>query len=223
MIKIQSDSKGRFPDVWITSDTHYGHKNICRGVTNWRLPDGTIPISQTRDFKSIEQMNDTIINNINEVVKQDDILIHLGDWSFGGFENIRKLYDRIICKNIHLILGNHDHHILNNREDVQELFLTVSQYETLVIGKYEFRLMHYPISSWDGLNKGVMHLHGHCHLPTELRFGKGRRVDVGIDGHPSFKPYHVLRDVAPMLEKRPIMSDMGIDHHTDEIVNKDKG
>lgn len=223
MIKIQSDIKGRFPDVWITSDTHYGHKNICRGVTNWRLPDGSIPISQTRDFKSIEQMNDTIVNNINEVVKQEDILIHLGDWSFGGFENIRKFYDRIICKNIHLILGNHDHHILNNRENVQELFLTVSQYETLVIGKQEFRLMHYPISSWDGLNKGVMHLHGHCHLPTELRFGKGKRVDVGIDGHPSFKPYHVLRDIVPMLEKRPIMSDIGFDHHTDEIVNKDKG
>ena len=223
MIKIQSDSKGRFPDVWITSDTHYGHKNICRGVTNWRLPDGTIPISQTRDFKSIEQMNDTIVKNINEVVKQDDILIHLGDWSFGGFENVRKLYDRLICKNIHLIIGNHDHHILNNREDVQELFLTVSQYETLVIGKQEFRLMHYPISSWDGLNKGVMHLHGHCHLPTELRFGNGKRIDVGIDGHPSFKPYHILRDVVPMLEKRPIMSDMGFDHHTDEIENKDRG
>lgn len=223
MIKIQSDSKGRFPDVWITSDTHYGHKNICRGVTGWRLPDGTVPISQTRDFRTIEQMNDTIVNNINEVVKQEDILIHLGDWSFGGFENIRKFYDRIVCKNIHLILGNHDQHILNNRENVQELFLTVSQYETLVIGKQEFRLMHYPISSWDGLNKGVMHLHGHTHLSTEIRFGKGRRIDVGIDGHPSFRPYHILRDVVPMLEKRPIMSDMGFDHHTDEIVNKDKG
>jgi calcineurin-like phosphoesterase family protein len=223
MIKIQSDSKGRFPDVWITSDTHYGHKNICRGVTNWRLPDGSVPISQTRDFKTIEQMNDTIVNNINEVVKQEDILIHLGDWSFGGFENIRKFYDRIICKNIHLILGNHDHHIMNNRENIQELFLTVSHYETLVIGKREFRLMHYPISSWDGLNKGVMHLHGHCHLPTELRFGKGKRIDVGIDGHPSFKPYHLLRDVIPMLEKRPIASDMGFDHHLDELENKDVG
>ena len=223
MIKIQSDTKGRFPDVWITSDTHFGHKNICRGVTNWRLPDGSIPISQTRDFSTIERMNQTIVDNINSIVMQDDILIHLGDWSFGGFENIREFWNRLVCKNIHLILGNHDHHVLNNRENIQELFLTVSQYETLVIGKQEFRLMHYPISSWDGLNKGVMHLHGHCHLPTELRFGKGKRVDVGIDGHPSFKPYHVLRDVVPMLEKRPIMSDMGFDHHTDEIENKDRG
>ena len=31
-IKITADSKGRFPNVWITSDTHFGHKNICRGV-----------------------------------------------------------------------------------------------------------------------------------------------------------------------------------------------
>jgi calcineurin-like phosphoesterase family protein len=30
-IKITADSKGRFPNVWITSDTHFGHKNICRG------------------------------------------------------------------------------------------------------------------------------------------------------------------------------------------------
>ena len=223
MIKIQSDTKGRFPNVWIISDTHYGHKNICRGVTNWRLPDGTVPISQTRDFPTVERMNQTIVDNINSLVMQDDILIHLGDWSFGGFENIREFWNRLVCKNIHLILGNHDHHILNNRENIQELFLTVSQYETLVIGKHEFRLMHYPISSWDGLNKGVMHLHGHCHLPTELRFGKGKRIDVGIDGHPSFKPYHLLRDVVPMLEKRPIMSDMGFDHHTDEIENKDRG
>ena len=223
MIKIGLDSKGRFPNVWVTSDTHYGHKNICRGVTDWRLPDGRVPIDNTRDFQTIEQMNDTIVNNINNVVAQDDVLIHLGDWSFGGFENIRKFYDRLVCKNIHLVLGNHDHHIKNNREDIQELFLSVSDYQTVLIGTHEFRIMHYPISSWDGLNKGVMHLHGHCHLPTERRFGKGRRIDVGIDGHPSFQPYNVLREIIPLLIKRPTLSEIPNDHHLDDIVNKDKG
>ena len=53
MIKIEKDRK-----VFVTSDTHYGHKNICRGVTAWRLPDGSIPIDQTRDFNTIEQMNE---------------------------------------------------------------------------------------------------------------------------------------------------------------------
>jgi calcineurin-like phosphoesterase family protein len=218
MIKIDTNTT-----VWITSDTHYSHKNICRGVTNWRLPNGEIPVGQTRDFATIEKMNTAIVNNINQVVGQDDILIHLGDWSFGGFEQIREFWDRLVCKNIHLILGNHDHHIDRNRDGSQGLFQSVSHYNTVEMGDYKFQLMHYPISSWDGLNKGVMHLHGHCHLPTNKRFGVGKRMDVGMDGHPEFRPYNLIREVVPLLNKRPIKSEIGDDHHTDELVNKDKG
>lgn len=218
MIKIEQNT-----NVWITSDTHFSHKNICRGVTNWRLPNGEIPVGQTRDFTTIEKMNTAIVNNINSVVGQDDILIHLGDWSFGGFEQIREFWDRLVCKNIHLLLGNHDHHIDRNRDGSQGLFQSVSHYNTLEIGDYKFQLMHYPISSWDGLNKGVMHLHGHCHLPTNKRFGVGKRMDVGMDGHPEFRPYNLIREVVPLLKNRPIKSEMGDDHHMDEIINKDKG
>ncbi len=67
--------------VWFTSDTHYAHSNICRATTQWTGSDNL-----TRDFKSLDHMNDTLVNNINEIVHQDDILIHLGDWSFGGFD-----------------------------------------------------------------------------------------------------------------------------------------
>ncbi len=77
--------------------------------------------------------------------------------------------------------------------------------------------MHYPISSWDGLSKGVIHLHGHCHLPTDLRFGKGKRMDVGMDGHPEFRPYNVIRECVPLLKNRPIQSEMSWDHHTEEM------
>jgi calcineurin-like phosphoesterase family protein len=217
MIKIDKDRK-----VWIISDTHYGHKNICRGVTAWRLPDGSIPISQTRDFKTIEQMNESIVNNINSVVGQDDVLIHLGDWSFGGFENVKIFRDRIVCKEIHLILGNHDHHIENNRGDCQELFASVNHYTKLMYKFGTFVLMHYPMASWDGLNKGHSHLHGHVHLPTNLRFGKGKKMDVGIDGNPNFGVYD-MDDIIRMMNKREIVSDMLFDHHTDEIINKDNG
>ena len=223
MIKIQGDSKGRFSDVWIFSDPHYNHKNICRGVTNWRLPDGTVPINQTRDFPDLDKMNATIVNNINDVVMQDDILICLGDWSFGEYESIKEFWDRIVCKNIHLILGNHDHHIDRNKDGCRGLFKSVEHYNTLTMGQNTFRLMHYPISSWNGLNKGVMHLHGHCHLLTNMRFGVGQRMDVGMDGHPEFRPYHVIREIVPLLKDRPIKSDIYDDHHTDKIINKDKG
>jgi len=177
MIKIIANKKGEFPDVWITSDTHYNHSNICRGTTNWRKPDGSVPIKETRNFKSLDIMNDMIVDNINQYVKQDDVLIHLGDWSFGGFEFIKKFRERIICKNIHLILGNHDHHIENNKENIQSLFSSVSHYNTLVLGKQNIRLFHYPIDSWNGLNKGEIHLHGHCHLPNEIKIGKGKRME----------------------------------------------
>jgi calcineurin-like phosphoesterase family protein len=170
MIKIDKDRK-----VFVTSDTHYGHKNICRGVTAWRLPDGSIPIDQTRDFDTIEQMNESIISGINSVVGEDDVLIHLGDWSFGGFENIQKFRDRIVCKEIHLILGNHDHHIQNNRVECQELFASVSRSDIMTYKFKTFELFHYPITSWENLNRGVIHLHGHVHLPTDLRFGKGKK------------------------------------------------
>ena len=62
-----------------------------------------------------------------------------------------------------------------------------------------------------------MHLHGHCHLPTELRFGKGQRMDVGMDGHPEFRPYNIKREIIPLLDKRPIASNIGEDHHTEEM------
>jgi calcineurin-like phosphoesterase family protein len=211
MIKLNSNTK-----VFFCSDTHFSHKNICRGVTEWRLPDGSIPKSQTRDFQTIEQMNNAIVNNINSVVGQDDVLIHLGDWSFGGIENIQKFRDRILCKEIHLILGNHDTHIENNRNNVQELFTSVNHYTKLMYNSKTFVLSHYPIQSWDGLNKGHIQLHGHCHLPTDLRFGKGKKMDVGMDGHPTFGVYNI-NEIVRIMDKRQIMSDMLFDHHTDEL------
>lgn len=211
MIKIEKDRK-----VWVCSDSHFAHKNICRGVTEWSLPDGSIPISQTRDFNTIEQMNETIVNNINSVVGQDDVLIHLGDWSFSGVENIKKFRDRILCKEIHLILGNHDTNIEKNRDNVQELFTSVSHYTKLIYKFKTFVLSHYPIQSWDGLNKGHIQLHGHVHLPTNLRFGKGKKMDVGMDGHPTFGVYDI-DDIIRIMDKREIASDMLFDHHTDEL------
>jgi calcineurin-like phosphoesterase family protein len=182
------------------------------------MPDGSIPEKQTRDFQTIEKMNSTIVDNINNLVGQDDILIHMGDWSFGGFENIQEFYDRLICKNIHLILGNHDHHIDRNRDNIQRLFLSVSWFQQFEYMGETLECMHYPISSWNGLRKGRIHLHGHCHLPNNLKISNGRRMDIGMDGSTEFEPYN-LHEVIKMLKKRDIGSEMGSnDHHLDDIV-----
>ena len=67
-----------------------------------------------------------------------------------------------------------------------------------------------------------MHLHGHVHLPNERKFGKGRKMDVGMDGHPDFRPYHILREIVPVLTKREILSDMSDDHHLERLLNSDR-
>ena len=202
--------------VFITSDTHYAHKNICRGVTDWRTQDGEIPVGSTRDFETIEQMNNRLVNGINNVVGQDDTLIMLGDVSFGGFENIGIFLDRLICKNIHLILGNHDTHIENDRENIQSRFLSVQHYLEVNINDKNFVLCHYPLQSWNGLNKGVIHLHGHVHLPANRKFGNGKRMDVGVDGN-DMVPYSIDA-IIRVMNKIPVGSDMSGDHHLDGLV-----
>jgi calcineurin-like phosphoesterase family protein len=202
--------------VFFTSDTHYSHKNICRGVTDWRTPEGETPTKSTRDFDTIEQMNETLVTNINAVVGQNDTLIHLGDFSFGGFENIEKFLNRLVCQNIHLVLGNHDHHIKYNRDGIRDRFLSVQQYSEVKIKDEYFVLCHYPLQSWHGLNKGVIHLHGHVHLNKMLKFGNGKKMDVGVDGN-DLNPY-LIDDIIKIMNKREIGSEMGDDHHLDDII-----
>ena len=202
--------------VFLTSDTHFGHKNICRGVTNWRTQDGQIPIDSTRDFQTIEQMNERLIDGINHHVGQDDTLIMLGDVSFGGFDNIGIFLERLICHNIHLILGNHDHHIDNNHDYVQKRFLSVQHYLEVRINDRDFVLCHYPLQSWHGMNKGVIHLHGHVHLPEHRKFGNGKKMDVGVDGN-GMDPYSI-DEIIKMMDKRSITPEILDDHHFDGLV-----
>jgi calcineurin-like phosphoesterase family protein len=214
MLKIPNDRK-----VWVTSDTHYSHTNICRGITNWRLPNGDVPVKQTRPFETLDKMNASIVNNINEVVGQDDVLIHFGDWSFGGFEKIEEFRNRLIVQEIHLIFGNHDHFQVNNKDNIQSLFASTQWFLQLNYLGETIECMHFPIASWNGLNKGRIHLHGHVHLPNNKKYGNGRRMDVGVDGNPDFAPYD-LRQIINDMKKRPIGSELGVeDHHVDEMKN----
>jgi calcineurin-like phosphoesterase family protein len=219
-IKLNTDQK-----LWFTSDTHYDHKNICAATTNWVGAENL-----TRNFSSLERMNDELVNSINTKVGQDDILFHLGDWSFNGFENIRKFRERIICKNVHLVLGNHDHHIERNKDNIQSIFSSVNHYLQLevkreltpdqmkvgVLGHIKFVLMHYPIASWNGMNDGVIHLHGHVHLPNNLRVADGKAMDVGVDGN-NYEPIE-LNEIIKIMSKQPIARlALPKDHHEKRI------
>ena len=207
--------------LWFTSDTHYNHANICSATTKW-----TDPVT-CREFKSLEHMNAHLVGNINEMVGQDDILFHLGDWSFGGFEQIELFRNQIVCKNVHIITGNHDHHIENDREGIQSIFSSVNKYLNLVVkwnvgtplmDEARFALMHFPIASWDNMARGAIHLHGHVHFEPRLRIGAGKMLDVGVDGNGLY-PIQ-MSEVLRLMRTQPIKSMFVFDHH--EIVENYK-
>jgi len=186
--------------TWISSDFHYGHGNLVRGISSWEDTSGC------RDFKSIDQMNSQLVNNLNEVIATDDTLYCLGDWSFGKFENIEEFRSRINCKNIHLILGNHDKHIANNKGNCQSLFSSVSTLKEINYGKQKLVLCHYSMNVWNKSHHGAIHLFGHSH--GSLTDVKGKSMDVGVDTNDLF-PYEI-EEILSIMKDKPINL---IDHH----------
>lgn len=175
---------------WIVSDLHYSHKNICKGTSSWSNIENSRSV---RDFKTIEEMNNAIVRSINLVVEQDDELYFLGDWSFGGVENVFKLWSRLICKNIYFIPGNHDQHIKKNKpipneecllENMQDLFTMLPELYSMIYKGYKFIMSHYPIEEWEDMDRGSYMIHGHTHhtLDNSEKNTKFRRKDVGWDG-----------------------------------------
>ena len=150
--------------TWFIADTHYGHKNIVQGISGWT------DLSGCRPFSSQAEHDDYIVNIINARVQRHDVLWHLGDWSFGGKAKVKEFRDRLNCEKIHIVLGNHDHHI----PSFVGLFESVQHYKELD----SLVLMHYPIHSWHGMETGVRHLHGHVHGHGPFMDG---RYDVGVD------------------------------------------
>lgn len=190
--------------VWITSDTHAFHVNITRGTSNW----GTDGEFKLRNFDTPEEMTAQMADNFNSVIPSDGILFHLGDWSFAGEQNIKWFSDMLNVKEIHLLTGNHDHHI--EKEKWNHLFTTRQKYLELEIGKHlKFCLFHFPIASWNNIRKGSFHLHGHQHWQGDKRFGNGKMMDIGVDGNNLF-PYK-LTDVIDLLKDRRFFAEN--DHH----------
>ena len=195
-------------NIYITSDTHYGHANIS-GPEVSRWPSGY------RDFESVHKMNTSIVESINKYVGENDILYHLGDWSFGGVKNILKFRSQLICKNIHLILGNHDENITDKEISYEggtfnpvDLFSSIQ--DVLMLKKYKFFMSHYSHRVWPGSHKGVIHLYGHSHGNIE---DYGKSMDVGIDSaykfYGEYRPFHI-NDIYEIMSKREIFE---IDHH----------
>ena len=208
-------------NIWFSSDFHYNHKNLVSGISNWTNK------SKCRKFDTLEEHNDKLVKSINSCVALNDILYFLGDWSFGSSKEIIEFRKRLVCKNIHLVLGNHDEIIMSKQRELigQDKFISISQIKKIKINDQLIVLCHFPMRTWENANKGSWMLHGHCHgtlgkhynfkqlfskifIRSEVR----KTMDVGIDTHPQFKPYS-YEAIKQIMDKRDISKN--IYHHND--------
>ena len=154
--------------IFFTADLHLGHENILKYCN--------------RPFRNAQEMDGVILDNLNSQVHADDRLYVVGDFTFGGVDRVRSYRDRIHCKNVYLIPGNHDYLSVKQYE---EMFVWASPLREIKVGSTHIVLCHYAMRRWPRSHKGSWHLYGHSHgqLPDD---GKTFSFDVGVDCHNYF-------------------------------------
>lgn len=170
--------------TFFTADSHFGHANII--------------LYCDRPFQSAEEMDETMIANWNEVVKHDDIVYHLGDFTLGDKLTARRYFKRlqgqirILCNPWH-----HDKRWLGG--EYYGISSGVEYMKSIVILEYNppIVLCHYPFANWDKAHHGSWHLHGHSH---GKHLAIGRVHDVGVDRN-NFYPVS-LEEITKIMEEK---------------------
>lgn len=133
-------------DIWLISDTHFLHENSLKWENG----------SRGKLFTDVHQMNETMINNWNRVVKPGDKVYHLGDVFLGNKDEFKKLWPRLNGSK-RLVVGNHD--------DIKFLscggfFQKVQMWR--IFKEHNMVLTHVPIHN-DNFRAVDFNVHGHIH------------------------------------------------------------
>jgi len=222
---MNSERRVGVEKFWFTSDTHFGHGNIMKyslrpGLTVDEHKSLAIWQNNPRHYfkvsqESIARMDDYLIDGINQVVGENDTLWHLGDFCFAQkneYLKVAKQYrDRIKCRNVHLVFGNHDNYPLG------QLFSSSQDMATISCNGQSIVLLHYAMAVWNKSHRGAWHLYGHSHAGAEKWLDEklvGRRsFDVGVDNAKlilgEYRPWS-FDEVKKIMDARTGAS---IDHH----------
>ena len=176
--------------IYLSSDLHFYHEKVI-GTCN-------------RPFRDATEMNEKMIFNWNNVVKPDDDVFILGDFTMKGPELAYKVLSRLAGKK-YLVKGNHDHFVEKQSWELYKYeFQWVKDYYELCYLNQYFILFHYPIEEWNGFFKGSMHLHGHQHNKAVYNHQQKqagiKRFDVGVDAN-QYTPV-LLDDIIKFLDDR---------------------
>jgi len=132
------------PNVFLTSDTHWGHANICQ-FTNY---DG----SPVRPWDDVEEMNEEMIKRWNETVGPKDKVYHLGDVVIN--RKFLPILDRLNGDKV-LYKGNHD---IFRLADYVKYFRDIRSYGVM----NGCILSHIPVHK-ESIARFGANIHGHTH------------------------------------------------------------
>jgi calcineurin-like phosphoesterase family protein len=167
--------------ILFTADTHFGHSNIIKYCS--------------RPFGSVEEMDETLIENWNKKVNQrGDTVYHLGDFAKAHkAEDVRRYRERLNGKII-LIEGTHDN--FDNRSECG--FTSISPLLTIKHDGVSITLCHYALRVWHKSYFGSWHCFGHSHGRLEPM---GKSWDVGVDNN-AFSPIS-FDELSLIMKNRP--------------------
>jgi calcineurin-like phosphoesterase family protein len=150
--------------TWITSDLHFGHKNIM----------SFCPVTRARFNNDVAYMTEGMIEEWNERVDRDDLVYILGDIAFCSASDAAKIMRRLNGRKI-LVEGNHDRKLVKD-VSFQKEFEEIHKYLDINYDGHKIVMFHYPISEWDQMHRGALHLHG-----GKSGLEQYRALDVGFD------------------------------------------
>lgn len=133
------------PNVFLISDTHFGHFGVCKFLRN----DG---VTKLRPWDTPEEMDEFMIKSWNDVVRPNDKVYHLGDVVINR-RHLHTLYrlngDKVLIK------GNHD---IFKMEDYIPHFRDIRGYHVM----NNFIMSHVPVHP-DSKGRFSGNIHGHLH------------------------------------------------------------
>lgn len=137
-------------DIFVVSDTHFGHQNMYNFVEADGYP---VRKDANNNFVKMNDFDKMMVENWNSVVKDNDIVYHLGDVYFGqGHSYIYKLKGRK-----RLLLGNHDN---GKDEHLRNVFQKIELWR--MFPEWNLLLSHTPQHE-SSLYKTKYNFHGHIH------------------------------------------------------------
>lgn len=166
--------------IFVIADTHFGHTNSW---AKFKRPDG----SPLRPFSSTEEMDETMVERWNSVVRPQDHVYHLGDVCIAK-------HNLDICLRLNghkrLVRGNHD--IFKTKDYLRVGFEEIYGCRVFLPNEQQgipgAILSHIPLHP-DSVKRWAINVHGHTHdkgvtLPTdipELRTFDPRYICVSVE------------------------------------------